>query len=194
MSCCRLPHLLSRALTISSQRCLFLARCYTSTKKYSESLSLNRSASLHLREAQNALAALGDGADPATFYPLPEPTVETLEADLAADGKRTKTDFFAHNGGQPGADPGAWKKPLFFDIALNYVQLDMERLEARAGKAAAPAAPAAPARKDAPATLAVPKAVGRAKVEEEVRATTPEPEEHARGGLGGLLGGWWGRK
>lgn len=153
---------------------------------------MNRSASIYLREAQNSLGPLGD-ADPASFYPLPSSTLEELDGDLTTDGNRTKTAFFTQSGGRPTSESGTWKKPLFFDIALNYVQLDVDRLEERAGKEL-PSIPAPAARKDVQPAAAPAKSVGKAKVEEEVRAPTPEPEAPGKGGLGGLLGGWWGRR
>ncbi|KAG6915991.1 hypothetical protein DXG01_008971 [Tephrocybe rancida] len=46
-----------------------------------------------------------------------------------------KRTWFAHNGGAPTSDKDrTFEKPLFFNIALNYVELDMERLAVRAGK------------------------------------------------------------
>lgn len=96
-----------------------------------------------------------------------------------------KKDWFAFNGGSPDADNKSYKKLLFFDIALNYVQLDMEQLQTRAGKK--PAATSTAAKVE-------PKAITRAKVEEIERAPTPEPQAIPSGGLSSLLGGWWGRK
>jgi len=92
---------------------------------------------------------------------------------------------FAYNGGSVDADIKSHKKLLFFDIALNYVQLDVDRLQERAGKK--------PVVKST-YTKAEPKQIARAKVEEEARPLTPEPQATPSGGLSSLLGGWWGRK
>ena len=87
-----------------------------------------------------------------------------------------------------------YKKPLFFDIALNYINLDMERLQERAGKAPEEVRTAAVAAPAPQAAVEKKTQVSRAKVEEIERAATPEPSAQARGGLGSLLGGWWGRR
>jgi signal recognition particle subunit SRP68 len=110
--------------------------------------------------------------------------LDGLEGDLSADGLLLKRDWFSYNGGSVDTDDKSHKKPLFFDIALNYVQLDMDRLQERAGRK--------PATKST-AAKAEPKQVARAKVEEQ-RPATPEPQATPSGGLSSLLGGWWGRK
>ena len=80
---------------------------------------------------------------------------------------------------------------MFFNIALNYVELDMDRLSQRAGKqpAPSPAIPVAPKKQEA---VLEKKAVPKAKAE-QVRLLSPEPQAPSRGGLSSLLGGWWGR-
>jgi signal recognition particle subunit SRP68 len=119
--------------------------------------------------------------------------LQSLDTDLDADAARFKSDWFAFNGGARKPSNAGFKKPLFFDIALNYVQLDMERLEARADRA-----PVAKTQQPARAEPAQEKKVQqpqRAKVEEISRTATPEPAAApARGGLGSLLGGWWGKQ
>lgn len=91
-------------------------------------------------------------------------------------------------------DPKTYKKPLFFDIALNYVQLDMEALQKRAGKAPVPVAGGAGGKVGDAAKVEA-KPISRAKAEEQERPATPEPQKPApSGGLSSLLGGWWGRK
>lgn len=133
------------------------------------------------------LVALAGTSTPAdTSYPLALASVDVLDSTLSTAGANTKNEWFAHNGGALDGDPKAYKKPLFFDIGLNYVQLDMERLLERAGKAT-------------PATTreereAVPAPPGRSRLEVVVRPETPEPAAAPARGLGGLLGGWWGRR
>jgi signal recognition particle subunit SRP68 len=177
-----------------SRRCLFLSRSYAHLKRYAEALSLHRSGSLHLREARSVASTLSapDVPTPAdTFYPLPSAQVDALEKEADADALAAKTAWYALNGGAPDSavGPGTHKKPLFFDIALNYVKLDMDALERRAGRT-----PAAPAPASAAPRMAQP--VQEKKVAAEVeRAETPEPAPAKQsGGLGSLLGGWWGRK
>ncbi|TCD61181.1 hypothetical protein EIP91_008806 [Steccherinum ochraceum] len=219
----------ARIAFTKARRCRYLARCYTPLKKYAEALTLTQHGALHLREARQALSLLPPSpTDPAqtedpintaqsAFYPLSTSDVSLLDDELSADSLQCKKDWFTFNGGQASSDPAstkAHKKPLFFDIALNYVQLDMERLQERAGKAPGASGTEAPrgAAASAPATKAPEvshlqppqqqerktlNVVGKtAKVEaaERERSPTPEPSAQAARGLGGLLGGWWGRK
>lgn len=104
------------------------------------------------------------------------------------DETQFKREWFAYNGGAAGDERDPSKKPLFFDIALNYVQLDVDRLQERTGQRKVLSRPAAktPAQEQKIGTA-------KAKVEEE-RVATPEPEQAPRGGLSSLLGGWWGRQ
>ncbi|KAI0757621.1 hypothetical protein C8Q80DRAFT_111545 [Daedaleopsis nitida] len=187
-----------------ARRCYYLAWCYAPLKKYAEALSLTQHASIHLRECRSLLAATLD-TDPindtdggAAFYALALADLDRLDEDLALDSTGFKTDWFAHNGGALDAERSAThKKPLFFDIALNYISLDMDRLQERAGKAVdqTPAKPATSVAAPVPQASAEKKTqLSRAKVEEIERAATPEPSAEARGGLSSLLGGWWGRR
>lgn len=123
-----------------------------------------------------------------------------------------KMEWYAFNGGAPVASApagGEHKKPMFYDVAFNYVELPMDKLIARskAGKAQAAAplkaqAPAAASKAMAPQVSAGATATegGRkekrsTKVEAE-RPPSPEVKIVQSGGLGlgGILGGWWGRK
>jgi signal recognition particle subunit SRP68 len=158
-------------------------------KRYAEALTLIQHANIHLREARSIFSTSGS-EDPVTsgnppYYPLTSTDFDGLEGNLSADGLLFKRDWFAYNGGSVDADNKSHKKPLFFDIALNYVQLDIDRLQERAGKI--------PAVKST-AVKAEPKQIARAKVEEEARPMTPEARAAPSGGLSSLLGGWWGRK
>lgn len=166
---------------------MYLARCYEPVKKYAEALTLVQHANIHLRETRSVLST--SDSDPITsskrsYYPLTSTDFDKLEGELSADGLLFKKNWFAYNGGLTDADNKSHKKPLFFDIALNYVQLDMDQLQKRAGK-----------HPSAKSTVkAEPKQITRAKVEEIERAPTPEPQAAPSGGLTSLLGGWWGRK
>lgn len=173
-----------------ARRCRYLARCYAPLRKYAEALTLTQHASIHLRSARSTLGVLADSeSDPITFYPLLPVDVDQLDKDVLEDSTEYKRDWFAYNGGSVDEEARkTYKKPLFFDIALNYVKLDMDRLQERAGKVV---------EKAPQQTIVAPTAEKKmtARVVEEVeRAETPEPSTAAKGGLGSLLGGWWGRK
>ena len=155
---------------------------------------------LHLREARSIVSiALEGGPESPTaisFYPLTEPGCDELEGEISRVSSELKRDWFTFNGGSPTPDNGSYKKPLFFDIALNYVELDTDRLQRRAGKEPPPT--------PAPIKLLQPQPqlpqgqkglTAKAKAEEIASPATPEPgAETSRGGLSSLLGGWWGRK
>ncbi|KAJ6569541.1 hypothetical protein B0H19DRAFT_1066254 [Mycena capillaripes] len=169
------------------RRCLFLARSYGPVKKYAEALTLIQHASIHVRETQSTLS-LSD-ADPISaatpsYYPLSSESVSELEGALSSEGSQFKRDWFAYNGGSVDSTAKLDKKPLFFDIAVNYVALDMAALRARAGLQPVEDSPAA-----------AQPAVEKRQAAKEDAVETPEPKAPgpARGGLGSLLGGWWGR-
>jgi len=190
-------------------RCRYLALTYIPVKKYAEALTLTQRSSMYLREARSVLSTLGADpiviGDPA-FFPLAgEEDLDQLDKELTEDNDRFKNDWFAYNGGSPSADNKDHKKPLFFDIALNYVQLDVDRLQERAGKKKSaninvpqPAvfAPAPVRAVEEPGAADKRPIAAKAKVEEIERPETPEPSvapAHG-GGLSTLLGGWWGRR
>jgi signal recognition particle subunit SRP68 len=173
-----------------------LARCYEPVKKYAEALALIQHASIHLREARSDISladpeSRGTGNMP--YFPLSASDLDQLEGDLSSYGLNLKRDWFAYNGGSADPDNKSYKKPLFFNIALNYAQLDMDRLQERAGRKRVESVPAVnPSGDSAPDVPSEKKQMSKAKVE-EVRAVTPEPPAPVRGGLSSLLGGWWGR-
>ncbi|KAG1832905.1 hypothetical protein DFJ58DRAFT_229342 [Suillus subalutaceus] len=175
----------ARLTFTKARRCSYLAQCYVAVKKYAEALSLIQHATIYLRETRSTLSIFSEdpisSGSPA-YYPLTSSDLDALESTITQDGLTIKNEWFAYNGGSIDADNKTYKKPLFFDIALNYVQLDMDRLQERAGKASAPAL--VPAQ-------AVP---AKSRLEEVARPKTPEPQAPARGGLSSLLEGWWGRK
>ncbi|KAH9938962.1 uncharacterized protein BXZ73DRAFT_89066 [Epithele typhae] len=178
----------ARLAFTKARRCHYLAWCYAPSKKYAEALALAQHAAIHLREARGLFVPMAD-ADainlgmPA-FYPLAEADIARFEAESTQDATGLKNDWFALDGS------AGYKKPLFFDIALNYISLDMDRLQGRAGKAPAPVAVAAAPKGEEKKTVTQPV---RAKAEEVARAETPEPTTQSSG-LGSLLGGWWGRR
>lgn len=167
-----------------------MARAYSTLKRYAEALSITQSAHIRLREARYQLSLLTTPFIPeTTYFPLAnEPQLISLESDLNAEELKLKREWFAYNGGTvDGTEADASKKkPLFYDIAFNSVNLPMDRLLRRAGRA--------------PAPMPTPASVGqltKAKVDEPAVLAVPEPEEPApagaRGGISSLLGGWWGR-
>jgi signal recognition particle subunit SRP68 len=182
---------------ITKCRCRYLALTYVPAKRFAEALTLIQRSNIHLREARSVRSTLDTdplvNGDPA-FFPLASEDFDRLDKELAEEGNRLKNDWFAYNGGSLTADNKEYKKPLFFDIALNYVQLDVDHLQERAGKKLQPAVQA-PVPVHAAEEVPVDKRpVAKAKVEEILRPATPEPTAAAQGGLSSLLGGWWGRR
>ncbi|KAJ7051238.1 hypothetical protein C8F01DRAFT_999796 [Mycena amicta] len=180
----------ARIAYTKARRCLFLARSYAPVKKYAEALTLLQHANIHLRETHSTLS-LVEADDPISgdgeFYPLPPDLLAALEANLTATTLSFKREWFAFNGGVPDTTPRAEKKPLFFDIAVNYVALDVARLRERAGLP--------PLEVEVPVDAAPPKSTNtKAKAREDNDIVVEKEEKAAaRGGLSSLLGGWWGR-
>lgn len=189
-----------------SGRCQYLAKAYTAAKKYAEAVALVQRATIHIRELQSALSLLpSPSEDPIStsvlpFYALESNSITQLQEQVDAESSKCKKDWLSYNGGDATGTIGksTYKKPLFFDIALNYVELNMDSLTERVGKKVAASAPTivAPVPQRAPSGTTEMKSVAsRAKVEEIQRPMTPEPSAApAKGGLSSLLGGWWGRK
>jgi len=198
----------ARLAATRARRCVYLARCYTPVRRYAEALALSQRAHLHLRESRTLLSDAeadaptnaADALAATAFFPLSVDDVSQIETELAADETRHKRDWFTFNGGKPNTTPpaGTQHKPLFFDIALNYVQLPMDKLLERAGKEPAPTPGPTIAQTKVAAPSVKPAAAPKtARVEEPVQEeeAPPEPAQAARGGgLSSLLGGWWGRK
>jgi signal recognition particle subunit SRP68 len=187
-------------MLIMTYRCRYLALTYVPVKRYGEALTLTQRSNIHLREARSVLSTIDtdpivDG-DP-SFFPLASEDFDELDREVTEDSNRFKSDWFAYNGGSPSADNKEYKKPLFFDVALNYVQLDVDRLQERAGKKKPAPAFLAPAPVHAAeeAAAADKRPTTKAKVEAIERPATPEPSSApAKSGLSTLLGGWWGRR
>ncbi|KAF9652058.1 hypothetical protein BDM02DRAFT_3184041 [Thelephora ganbajun] len=183
-----------------SRRCFFLARCYAPLRRYAEALTLVQRSQLHLREARSIMSTtLGGGPEliPAiSFYPLADSDYDKLDEEVSRASSELKRDWFTFNGGSPTPDNGSHKKPLFFDIALNYVELDMDRLQQRAGKKPPPTPVPIKILQPQPQIPQAQKGLTvKAKAEEITSPATLEPKvETSHGGLSSLLGGWWGRK
>jgi signal recognition particle subunit SRP68 len=114
-----------------------------------------------------------------------------MENDVSSDSLKFKRDWLAYNGGSVDKDSSEYKKPLFFNVAFNYVGVDMDRLRERAGKE-----PIAAAAKGVGAPATATKHTGKqieAEEEEKSAEATPPATASTRSGLSSLLGGWWGR-
>ncbi|KAJ4485382.1 hypothetical protein J3R30DRAFT_1348589 [Lentinula aciculospora] len=140
-----------------AKRCVTLAKCYIvvpGDKKYAEALTLLQHATIHLREARRVLETLGpfdndsnanDGVDDRVeFYPLTKEEFDMLDKSIVKEGLEYKRSWLEKGGAgvgvgeQDGGKGKKQKKPVFFNIALNYVDVDMElmeRLRERAGMA-----------------------------------------------------------
>ena len=191
---------LQLTIELTAFRCFFLARCYAPLKRYVEALTLVQRSQLHLREARSivstALESTPESTPIISFYPLAESDCDKLDAEISRVSSELKRDWFTFNGGSPTPDNESYKKPLFFDIALNYVELDMDRLQQRAGKEPPPKpAPIKTSQPQSQLPQAQKGLTAKAKAEKIASPATPEPKaETSHVGLSTLLGGWWGRK
>jgi signal recognition particle subunit SRP68 len=182
----------ARLFFTKGRRCSYLACCYSSVKKYAEALALLQHAAIHIRETISSLSLSGsdlinEGNPP--FFPLSNDDVKELEVSINEDSFQYKRDWFTLNGGSTDdVDPSSYRKPLFFNIALNYIDLDMDRLRALAGKERGSiTAPTATSTQEQSER----KVSTKAKVEELSPGAAPAPTQPTRGGLSSLLGGWW---
>jgi len=181
----------ARLSLTKGRRCSYLACCYSYVKKYAEAVALLQHAAIHIRETISSLSLSGsdliNDGKPA-FFPLSKDDAKELEVSITEDSFQYKRGWFAFNGGSPNADPSSYTKPLFFNIALNYIDLDMDKLRDRAGRGRASIS--------APTSWSVQEQVEKkvstkAKIEELSPETVPAPSQPTRGGLSSLLGGWW---
>ncbi|KAF8871549.1 hypothetical protein CPB85DRAFT_1569212 [Mucidula mucida] len=159
-----------------ASRCLYLARCFVAVKKYAEALTLHRHAAIHIRETQSHLSVSSE----IVFFPLTVTELGKLETETLADQAQAKREWLAYNGGSLTQDPKEYRKPPFFNSALNYVELGLDSLRRRAGLEVADEG-----EKDK-------------DKEKKTQMVVEEREEEpqvpvSRGGLSGLLGGWWGK-
>jgi signal recognition particle subunit SRP68 len=184
----------ARLSITNSRRCVYLARCYAAVKKYAEALTLLQRATIYIRETNSSLSLsesdLINGGTP-RFFSLVNDDIKEIESAVKSDSVQYKRDWFAYNGGSVDAEPSTYEKPLFFNIALNYVKLDTDHLYKRAGKELSTTTPGQMKTEQQPEKKMVPKA----KVEEHVSEPVPAPvSQHSTsvtGGLSSLLGGWW---
>ena len=209
---CVLVHPLTRIQILSL---LYLSRTYGTLKRYAEALSLTAKAHIYLREARSILSTsdtVQDGVKAEKGYcPLTLDDVSRFEEELIKEESTLKLEWYAFNGGAATSLPqDKHRKPMFYDVAFNYVELPMERLQARArGQVGAKAGvtPKTPpgvttnaGRAIAQQTSPVPTAENgkRERRMTKVEEAPPTPDvkivQSGGFGIGGILGGWWGRQ
>ncbi|KAG9025709.1 hypothetical protein FRB95_009849 [Tulasnella sp. JGI-2019a] len=193
-----------RILFTKAKRCDYLALAHAAVKNYAQAVALTQCGQLHLREA-GALEDQGPATIPELFfYPLnAELSVAGQTKTFEEESLRFKRDWFAYNGGNVETDPAAAKKakkPVFFDVAFNYIEPPMDDLRRRAGKeplkVVQPETPTTTATRIAPPSSSVSGARSKVDVEDQEvdEEPTPPPSSTAPGVLSSLLGGWWGRR
>lgn len=195
----------------------YLSRTYGTLKRYAEALSLTAKCHIYLRETRSILSTSVSQQDEVrpeeTYYHLTLDDVSRADEGVAKEETKIKMDWYAFNGGAVASAPEVGhKKPIFYDVAFNYVELPMERLQARAGAGQPGAKPRATLKPAIDATIAAP-AAGRGIAPQTSGATAengkrqrratkteeaPPPEvkiiQSSGFGIGGILGSWWGRQ
>ncbi|KAG8785976.1 hypothetical protein FRC15_000352 [Serendipita sp. 397] len=175
----------ARIAYIRAARCLYMAHTYVSLKRYAEAVSLTQTAQIRIREARFQLSLLStqETAPENRYFPLGEKEIAELENKITKEATKMKVDWFAHSGGATGEN-ATFKKPLFYDIAFNSIEDPLEKIQKRAGrKVSKPAA--------APV---INQQAAKAQVDDTTTAPEPVNEAPRPSMLGGLLGGWWGRR
>jgi signal recognition particle subunit SRP68 len=210
-----LVHLLTHFLIL---RMLYLSRTYGTLKRYAEALSLTAKGHIYLREARSIISTSvsqqNEVKPEETYYHLTLDDVSRAEEELAGEETKMKMDWYAFNGGAATSAPeGGHKKPMFYDVAFNYVELPLERLEARAAIGQPGAKPEGNIKPALGATVTA-SAPGRSIASQASGATgengkrqrratkteeaplTPEVKivQSSGFGIGGILGSWWGRQ
>jgi len=178
-----------------AKRCRYLSLAHAGIKNYASAIALNSSAQIHLREAESLDDPSTSSSPPeVSFFRLdPQQDVKTLEGLLDDDAQQLKKEWFTHNGGVVDSQ-GKHKKPLFFDVAFNYIESPLDRIQARAGKVPLVVAP--PKNPGGEKTSgSKPTARGRVDVDDtEEEIIAPTVPAQGAGGITGFLGSWWGRK
>ncbi|OWZ49567.1 signal recognition particle subunit SRP68 [Cryptococcus neoformans c45] len=161
-------------------RCYNLARlhCIHPDPSYSSAVQLLSNASLSLRQAQDFLSSPID--EPIVSVPAED--LSSLSKDISALEKASKKGLFGQS----------VEKPIFFDMAFNYIDLPIDELQRLAGNGEkAEAANIKTHEKEVEI-----KSVENVKKSRESRETTPavDSQEEKQEGKKGWLGGWFGRK
>ncbi|WVF66331.1 hypothetical protein IAT40_001071 [Kwoniella sp. CBS 6097] len=154
-----------------ASKCLTLARlhCIHPTPSYGSAVSLLTRATPSLDQAQSLLVSPPTPLEE-TIVNISATQIETLESDVQKLDTAAKKGLFAAN----------VEKPVFFDMAFNYIDIPFDELEVLAGKQKAPTT--------ASATEVISEQVGKVaqtalggvervkKLGRETRETTPAPE------------------
>ncbi|GJJ13873.1 hypothetical protein Clacol_008130 [Clathrus columnatus] len=178
-----------RILHVKAQRTLHLAEIYAhqTQRRYAEAVTLTQRGQLHMREAKTMIRLLTGQVSPhLEFYPITTEMVSEMEARLAEFEEKCKREWFGYNGGvvRERKPEGKHEKPVFFDIAFNYVEPPIERLRKRAGLP-----PLAPGDEVSPVVVA-PKAKAELEGQPEKIKEKEEEKVNRSGGLTGFLGSW----
>jgi signal recognition particle subunit SRP68 len=146
-------------------------------------LALTQRAWLDVREAHNSLR-IPESAAETNSVAFPSRTdLANAEQELREDERKYKAEWFTLNGGRLGPSQEHHRQPLFFDIALNYMEPELEAINGRIE----PQKPTGQHAKVAPKV--------QSKFNEESQdENTSQSQLPPTSRLGGLLGSWWGRK
>ncbi|KAK8844612.1 hypothetical protein IAR55_006459 [Kwoniella newhampshirensis] len=173
-------------------KCYNLARlhCLHPAPSHGSAIQLLSAAALSIRQAKSYLV------EPATpleeiIVTLTPSEIQSLEANIASLDSAAKRALFAEK----------IDKPVFFDMAFNYVDLPIEELEVQAGKRekVEQSAVGAVAEVAGASVNKVVESVKQRGTREATPAATRDDDEEvshgAKGGEGkkGWLGGWFGR-
>lgn len=156
-------------------RCYNLARshCIHPTPSYASAVQLLERAAKFVDQARTAHSGQLDEE----IVHLTDGEIETLKTQISQLQLAAKRALFAHT----------VTKPVFYDGAFNYVDLPMDELLEKAGRAP-------PAIQQPTAVKPAPKVE---KTREATREATPQPAGHedddGEQGKKGWLGGWFGR-
>lgn len=173
-----------------------MARTYASLKRYAEAVSLTQTGLLRIREVRYQLSLLSSSAQtPETqYFTMLEDEIVKLEKTISEEDTTVKREWFAYNGGSASSSAEValtFKKPLFYDIAFNELEDPLEKIQKRAGRAVTATKKVAVV---SSVSVAADQTATKAKIDEEPVAPELAPEPAKPGVLGGLLGGWWGRR
>ncbi len=161
--------------------------CPGSFKRYAQALALTQRARLLIREAISNQAVIDSLVLPSFSFAPSLPEIEELERVVTSTEATLKSSWFVFNGGaftsatQTLGTSDHIKKPLFFDIALNYADVDVDALRGKAGLVV---------QHNNPVLSSIQKV-------KEVVVQEPVPAENAPAAgsrFGSLLGSWWGRR
>ncbi|WVQ92836.1 hypothetical protein IAS59_006653 [Cryptococcus gattii] len=161
-------------------RCYNLARlhCIHPDPSYSSAVQLLSNASLSLRQAQDFLSSPID--EP--IISVPSEDLSSLFKDIGALEKASKRGLFSQS----------VEKPVFFDMAFNYIDLPIDELQRLAGNGEK-AEMGTVKKQEKEVEI---KPVENVKKTRESRETTPavNNQEEEQEGKKSWLGGWFGRK